>query len=87
MKLVSRNSASARSGKFMKLVQLEPDAVTRMKFYLDGRTDEKLNARFGIGYNTWRKIVAGQGVRASVADRLIERLSSLEASIGRHAGD
>ena len=71
----------------MNLVQLEPDAVTRMQFYLDGRTDEKLNARFGIGYNTWRKIITGQGVRASVADRLMARLSSLEASVRRHASD
>ena len=71
----------------MKLVQLDPEAVALMQRHLDGRTDETLNARFGISYNTWRKIAAGQGVRPSVADRLLARLSRLDAGIRRAAND
>ncbi|MET0240005.1 MAG: hypothetical protein ABW184_08915 [Sphingobium sp.] len=43
------------------------------------RTDAALNARFGISYNTWRKLIAGQPVRASLLSRLESRLASLEA--------
>ncbi|WP_041393484.1 hypothetical protein [Sphingobium sp. SYK-6] len=71
----------------MKLVQLDPEAVALMQRHLDGRTDERLNARFGISYNTWRKIAAGQGVRSSVADRLLARLSSLDPGPRRCAND
>ncbi|PVE58181.1 hypothetical protein DC429_09980 [Arthrobacter sp. TPD3018] len=39
-----------------------------------GRTDEALQPRFGISYNTWRKIAAGEPIRATVAARLIERI-------------
>jgi hypothetical protein len=84
---MSHDFGLARGGKTMNLVQLDPDAVARMQLYLDGRTDEKLTARFGISYNTWRKIAAGQGVRASVADRLLARLSTLETGVRRAAHD
>jgi hypothetical protein len=43
------------------------------------RTDEALNDRFGISYNTWRKLIAGQPVRASLLNRLEARLETLEA--------
>lgn len=69
----------------LNLVQLEPETVERMQAHLDGLTDEKLNARFGISYNTWRKIAAGQRVRASVAGRLMMRLSHLEMGERRSA--
>lgn len=76
MKAVSKNTGNAP-----RLVRLDAEAVARMRHHLDGRTDEKLNARFGISYNTWRKIAAGQGVRASVAVRLMARLSSLDSGV------
>jgi hypothetical protein len=43
------------------------------------RTDEALNDRFGISYNTWRKLIAGQPVRASLLNRLEARLETLVA--------
>jgi hypothetical protein len=49
------------------------------------RTDEALNARFGISYNTWRKLIAGQPVRASLLSRLEARIESLEAQEARRA--
>lgn len=39
-----------------------------------GRTDEVLMRRFGISYNTFRKIEAGSPIRGSVAARLQARL-------------
>ncbi len=38
------------------------------------RTDEALNAQFGISYNTWRKIVASKPIRRTVAQRLEQRI-------------
>jgi hypothetical protein len=38
------------------------------------KTPEALNERFGISYNTWRKLIAGQPVRTSVLMRLEQRL-------------
>jgi hypothetical protein len=42
------------------------------------RTDAALGARFGISYNTWRKLIAGQPIRASLLSRLESRIQSLE---------
>ena len=42
------------------------------------RTDAALGARFGISYNTWRKLIAGQPIRASLLSRLETRIRSLE---------
>ncbi|WP_375188185.1 hypothetical protein [Sphingobium yanoikuyae] len=83
MKPVSPAVEPGRTGKSQKLVLVQPETVARMRLYLDGRTDEKLNARFGISYNSWRKIAAGQAVRASLANRLMARLSCLDAHIER----
>lgn len=38
------------------------------------KTDESLNNRFGISYNTWRRLMAGQPVRTSLLIRLERRL-------------
>lgn len=75
---MSHEATLAQTGRIVKLVQLDPEAVALMQRHLDGLTDETLNARFGISYNTWRKIAARQGVRPSVAGRLMMRLSRLE---------
>jgi hypothetical protein len=62
----------------MNLVRVEPEMIALMQAHMDGPIDEALNAQFGISYNTWRKLAAGQPVRASVADRLLVRLSRLD---------
>ncbi|HEX7873590.1 MAG TPA: hypothetical protein VF475_11805 [Sphingobium sp.] len=58
---------------------VDPLLVDRVKAMVTHRTDEALNARFGISYNTWRKLIAGQPVRASLLTRLEARLDTLEA--------
>lgn len=61
-------------------VHLEEEMILQMQRLVTGRTDEALNARFGISYNTWRKLLAGQPIRPSLADRLKGRIAALEAS-------
>lgn len=56
---------------------LAPVIVAKMKRVATGRTDEALNATFGISYNTWRKVIAGIPIRASVAWRLVERVRGI----------
>lgn len=63
-------------------VVIDQDVVDRMLHLATGRTDEALNARFGISYNSWRKIIAGRPVRPSMAARLVRRVESIE----RYAG-
>lgn len=48
--------------------------IARLQALVDRRTDSALRAQFGISYNTWRKLIAGLPVRASVLDRLQARL-------------
>jgi hypothetical protein len=48
--------------------------VAHMRAHCPGRTDEKLQERFGISYNTWRRIDAGLPVRVSLAERVLHRL-------------
>ena len=61
-------------------VHLEEEMILQMQRLATGRTDEALNARFGISYNTWRKLLAGQPIRPSLADRLKGRIATLDAS-------
>lgn len=49
--------------------------VSRIRDQLDGETDEALMGRFGISYNTWRKVRSGEPIRRSVADRLEQRMA------------
>jgi len=62
--------------------EVDPSLVARVKAMVTYRTDEALNERFGISYNTWRKLLAGQPVRASLLTRLEARLDRLEAQEG-----
>jgi hypothetical protein len=57
---------------------LDPMLVERMKALVESRTRESLNERFGISYNTWRKLIAGAPVRSSLAARLQQRLQQIE---------
>lgn len=61
-------------------VHLEEEMILQMQRLATGRTDEALNARFGISYNTWRKLLAGQPIRPSLADRLKDRIAALQAT-------
>ncbi|MEC3909754.1 hypothetical protein U5A82_04505 [Sphingobium sp. CR2-8] len=56
---------------------IDPAIVETMKRLATGQTDEALNSRFGISYNTWRKLVAGQPVRRSLAERVTCRVSQM----------
>lgn len=58
--------------------EVDPRLVDRMQAMVTYRTDEALNARFGISYNTWRKLMAGQPVRASLLSRLEARVALIE---------
>lgn len=39
-----------------------------------GQTSDVLMMQYGISYNTWRKIRAGDPIRKSVAERLEQRV-------------
>jgi hypothetical protein len=39
------------------------------------RTNQAIMDKFGIGYNTFRKIEAGEPIRPSLAERLTKKLS------------
>jgi hypothetical protein len=60
-------------------VFLDPVLIERMQILVDHRTRESLNDRFGISYNTWRKLIAGNPIRMSLAMRLQERIRRIEA--------
>lgn len=61
---------------------LDPMLVERMKALVESRTRESLNDRFGISYNTWRKLIAGGPVRSSLAVRLQQRLQQIDGAPG-----
>lgn len=63
----------------MGMRTLPGEIIDHIVAHCPGRTDEALQPRFGISYNTWRKIAAGEPIRASVAARLIERIKAEEA--------
>lgn len=59
---------------------LDPAVIERMKMLVESRTRTSLNDRFGISYNTWRKLIAGDPVRTSLAERLQQRIRLLETT-------
>jgi hypothetical protein len=56
------------------------EIVSLMRARRTPQADEALQQAFGISYNTWQRINAGQAIRASVAARLIQRLSKYSDS-------
>jgi hypothetical protein len=58
------------------MMTLPPEIVRHMKENCPGRTDEALQPRFGISYNTWRQIERGASLRRSLAERLIRRVAA-----------
>ena len=53
---------------------VDPALIARLEAIVHRRTDPALTAQFGISYNTWRKMIAGQPVRVSLLARLQARL-------------
>ena len=59
-----------------RLKKISPHTVDLMQSEDFVLTDESLNQVFGISYNTWRKIMRGEPVRSSLADRLENRVAA-----------
>ena len=54
------------------------DIVEAMRIGLAGQTNAALMPRYGISYNTWRKVQVGDAIRRSVAERLEQRLRNTD---------
>lgn len=54
---------------------VDPMIVLTMLENLPGQTSPVLMTYFGISYNTYRKIRAGEPIRSSVADRLERKVA------------
>ncbi|SER88832.1 hypothetical protein [Sphingobium sp. YR768] len=74
--MTDRDSAAALRGQAC----LDPAIVDMMKALVTGQTDEALNDRFGISYNSWRKLIAGRPVRHSLAQRVTQRVIMIASS-------
>jgi hypothetical protein len=57
--------------------QVDPKLVNYMCATVHKLSDAALNEQFQISYNTWRKLIQGAPIRASLADRLEQRLKVL----------
>lgn len=64
------------------MIELQDELRDYLLQECPGRTDSVLMERFGISYNTFRKIEAGDLIRRSVAVRLEQRLRAEYASRG-----
>lgn len=56
------------------------DIVETIRIGLAGQTNAALMPRYGISYNTWRKVQVGDAIRRSVAERLEQRLRDTDSS-------
>ncbi|HAF42712.1 MAG TPA: hypothetical protein DCG90_13260 [Sphingobium sp.] len=54
---------------------VDPTLVERMAQHLQCRKPGHVIAKLGISLNTWGKLLSGGPIRASVADRLVDRFS------------
>lgn len=55
------------------------DLVEQMATRLPRQSRDELMERYGISYNTWRKLRAGVPIRASLAERLEQRVKQAMA--------
>jgi hypothetical protein len=60
-----------------RLRHVDQDLIAYMRETVHGLSDESLNHQFQISYNTWRKLIQGAPIRASLADRLENRVKQL----------
>lgn len=58
------------------MVRLKQEFALHIVTHCPARTDAALRDRFGICYNTFRKIEQGQPIRSSLALRLQDRLKT-----------
>lgn len=70
----ARTGVAAKGGRAPALRVVDPSIVRLMRMEMRGETDKALVPQFGISYNTWRKVRAGEPIRRSVADRVEERV-------------
>ena len=56
--------------------QIPVAIVDHMRRTCPARTDEALQDRFGISYNTWCRIDAERPIRRSLAQRIIARVGT-----------
>lgn len=66
----------------MTMCHLPEDIIMHLAQHCPARTDEALQPRFGISYNTLRRIERGQVVRQSVAQRLVDRVRTERLKAG-----
>jgi len=59
-----------------EMSSIPQDVLHLMRARQTPQTDKALQREFGISYNTWRRIKAGEAIRTSVAERLIRRLGA-----------
>jgi len=68
----------------MKSIDL---AIVRcMDAMVQRHSAENIQHLFGIGLNTWNKLRQGAPVRASVADRLLQRLERQHPGLAKELG-
>lgn|GEM_PF-3277882 len=65
---------SARPPARLARARLDHEAIEQMTRALRVQTDDCVMETFGISVNTWFKLKKGEAVRASVVERLMERL-------------
>lgn len=53
---------------------VQRQVLDHMLTEMRGQTSDVLMMQYGISYNTWRKIRAGNPIRKSVAERLEQRV-------------
>lgn len=53
---------------------VQRQVLDHMLAEMRGQTSDVLMMQYGISYNTWRKIRAGDPIRNSVAERLEQRV-------------
>lgn len=57
---------------------IDPQIVQRLGMRLCSRKPDHIMEQLGISLNTWLKLLAGEPIRASVANRLLDRLGDIE---------
>lgn len=62
------------------MIPLPPDIADYVLQGCAVRTEQAVMDRFGISYNTLRKIERGEPIRASVAQRLLARIEEEQVS-------
>ncbi|BAI97349.1 hypothetical protein Sj15T_17860 [Sphingobium sp. TA15] len=65
------------------LIKMDEELVSRLELLVTSRKPAELSETLGISYNTFRKLLAGQPIRGSVAVRLKDRVREIERDLAR----